>query len=94
LALNNEQQNKAMAHLNSKWVGKRECSVCKNNSWNIHPQVYEMRQFNEGGMVLGGPLLPLIIVECNNCGNTISINAIKAGVVSSERKGETSNDKK
>ncbi len=91
MALTKEQQDKAIQHLNSKWINKT-CPVCQGNTWDVHPELYEMRQFNGGDMVLGGPLIPLLVVECTNCGNTISINAIRAGVVSPEKKGDSNND--
>lgn len=91
MPLNHEQQQKALAHLNTKWKNKT-CGVCEGNNWDIHPELYELRQFNQGNMVLGGPLIPLLIVECTNCGNTISMNAIRAGVVSADESAEGSND--
>ena len=32
-------------------------------------------------MVVGGPLIPLVPVTCNNCGYTIVVNAILAGAL-------------
>jgi len=91
LSLTKEQQEKAIQHLNKKWTNKT-CPVCQGNTWDVHPELYEMRQFNGGDMVLGGPLIPLLVVECKNCGNTISINAMRAGVISPEKKGEHKDD--
>ena len=93
MALNQKQQIKALAHLKSKWTGERKCQVCKSDIWNVHPELYELRQFNEGNMVLGGPLVPLLVIECTNCGNTIFMNAMRASVVSPDKKEGDSNDR-
>ena len=91
MSLTKEQQDKAIKHLNNKWINK-VCPVCQGNGWDIHPELYELRQFSSGNMVLGGPLIPLLVVECTNCGNTISMNAIRAGVVSPEGEGDSKNE--
>jgi len=31
-------------------------------SWNVHDSSFELREFNEGNMVLGGPLIPVVPV--------------------------------
>ena len=92
MSLTKKEQSNALKHLNSKWAGERKCSICQSNNWNVHPEIYEMRQFNGGNMVLGGPVVPLLMVECTNCGNTISMNAIRAGIVSPEAKEEKPNE--
>lgn len=75
-------QNKVMQHLVNKWGEKKKCPMCNQSSWWISDTVYEMREFHGGGLVLGaGPIIPIITVACQNCGNTIFINAIVAGVV-------------
>jgi len=65
--------------LNQKWRGGKFCPVCGTNGWNVEPQLAELRFLSVGGFAIGGPVIPLVVVTCNNCGNTILINAIKAG---------------
>jgi hypothetical protein len=38
-------------------------------------------EYNEGGFVVGGPIIPVIPVICGNCGNTVLVNAILSGVM-------------
>ena len=38
-------------------------------------------EFNQGNLVLGGQLVPVVPVVCNNCGNTVLVNAILAGLI-------------
>lgn len=87
MPLNKEQQEKAINYLNNKWHEKI-CPICKGTNWDIHPELYELRQFNGGNMVLGGPLIPMLVIECTNCGNTISINAMRAGIVNLDNSAE------
>ncbi len=87
MPLNKKQQEKAINYLNEKWHVKI-CQICQGTNWDIHPELYELRQFNGGNMVLGGPLIPMLVVECTNCGNTISINAMRAGIVNLENSVE------
>lgn len=67
--------------LNDKWQD-RPCPMCNERKWTVQDKVFELREFHEGSLVLGGtPIIPLIPVTCENCGNTILINALKTGVV-------------
>lgn len=72
---------KIIAHLNEKW-GNRPCPMCGSNSWNVSDKIYELREFHGGNLVLGnGPIFPVVPVSCNNCGNSVFINAILSGAI-------------
>jgi hypothetical protein len=72
---------KVIEHLNSKW-GTRACPMCEENIWKVSDTVYELREFHGGIVVLGsGPIYPIVPVSCNNCGNSILINAIQSGAI-------------
>ena len=72
---------KIIKHLQEKWSG-RPCPMCGNAGWSVQDSVFELREFHGGTMVIGGSaLIPVVPVACNNCGNTVLINAIVAGVV-------------
>lgn len=67
--------------LNDKWQD-RPCPMCNNRKWSVQNKVFELREFRGGSLVLGGtPIVPIIPITCENCGNTILINAIKSGIV-------------
>lgn len=73
--------DKVIQHLNKKW-GNRPCPMCGSNSWNVSDTVYEMREFHGGNLVLGtGPIYPVVPVSCNNCGNSVMVNALLSGAV-------------
>lgn len=72
---------KLLAHLNSKWPGKI-CPMCSGNNWNVSERAYELREFNQGDLIIGsGSVLPVIPVTCSNCGNTAMVNAIISGAI-------------
>ncbi|MCR4315269.1 MAG: hypothetical protein NUW37_02860 [Planctomycetes bacterium] len=71
-------------HLKKKWRGK-PCTLCGASSWGVSDKVYELREFNEGDFKVGNvPIMPLIPVTCDNCGNTILVNAILTGFVDNQ----------
>jgi len=77
---------KIINHLKTKWGG-RPCQMCGIGSWNVSDSIFELREFNAGNMVLGnGPLIPVVPITCDNCGNTVFINAIKAGLIEQPKK--------
>jgi len=78
---------KVINHLRSKWT--QPCPMCQATDWNVQGVVFELREFHEGSMVIGGPIIPVVPVTCGNCGNTILVNAILAGAV--EHKEEVNN---
>jgi len=86
-----ENFQKLIHHLSDKWKGS-PCPMCQHSGWTVDDNVYELRKFNGGKLVLGGgPILPIIPVTCNNCGNTVFVNALKAGVVQQEKNKEEGN---
>ena len=78
-------REKFVAHLNNKWKEGIKCPVCKENDWAVHDTLSELREFNQGTFVVGGPIIPLASITCNNCGYTMNFNAIKAGLIEDEK---------
>jgi hypothetical protein len=61
--------------------------MCGVGNWNVQDSTFELREFHEGTLVVGGPIIPVVPVVCTNCGNTILVNAIIAGAVKSQEGG-------
>lgn len=75
--------------INSKMPnGPGECTVCSENSWTYDSTLFEVREYQGGGMVIGGrsSILPTIALTCSNCGNTQFLNAVTLGLVDKEGK--------
>lgn len=78
---------KVIEHLKEKWKG-RSCQMCGVGNWNVQDTAYEVRQFSQGGLVVGGPVIPVVPVVCTNCGNTVLVNAIIAKAIEPPTGGE------
>lgn len=75
------QQKFVLDRLNVIWPLPRKCPACTQpGPWAIGT-VCELREFNQGSLVVGGPVTPLVSVSCSNCGATQLFNAIRLGVV-------------
>lgn len=74
---------KLETHLKEKWLS-RTCPMCQSNSWSISDTIYELRKFTNGSLIIGGePVLPVIPIGCDICGNTVFINAYTTGILPS-----------
>jgi len=47
-------------------------------------KIFQLSEFHEGNLVVGGPLIPVIPVTCTNCGNTVLVNALISGALKPE----------
>ena len=86
MKLTPEQHEKLLAFIKSKWKAPYECRCCGFNNWDVTREIYQIMQFTPGGLALGGPIVPIAPVTCSNCGNTILINALIAGIVDQPNK--------
>lgn len=84
--MSNLNGEKLIKFINNKWRNQL-CPMCGQRVWNVSDKIFEIREFNDGNMVIGGPdssIMPVIPITCNNCGNTILINALVAELVEKE----------
>ncbi len=72
--------DKMLSYLQEKW-GDRQCPMCGKGPLTVQDKVFQLTEFHHGSLVMGGPLVPIVPVVCNNCGNTILVNAIIAGAI-------------
>jgi hypothetical protein len=64
----------AIAWLGEKWGPEPTCPFCRNKSWAVGTSV-------DIALASGATLSPHFTVMCDNCGNTVFINAILAGLL-------------
>ena len=56
--------------------------MCHTNNWAVNETVFQLPEHKPNvGFVIGGVVFPVIPIMCSNCGNTVFINAIKAGLL-------------
>lgn len=59
-----------------------QCPLCKaTNSFTVIPNIMELRQFFHGKAVFGGDIVPLVVLTCSNCGNTVLLNALQTDAI-------------
>lgn len=95
MKLTSEQNEKLASFIKSNWKSST-CFCCRSNNWNVAQEVFQVTEFSQGNFIIGGPVIPLIPITCNQCGNTILLNALVAGIVSPnpiEKKEEKTNVK-
>jgi hypothetical protein len=70
----------AINWLRLKWGEvSRPCPYCENETWNVGTPVY--LDVGWGRSVPGySTMSPMFPVMCSNCGNTVFVNAILAGI--------------
>ncbi len=78
--LSEEDTKKIISYLEEKWRG-RPCPMCQSGAWSIQDSCFQLMAYHSGSFVIGGPVIPLIPIICNNCSNTVLINAILSGVI-------------
>ena len=77
------QGERALAWLNEHWTMPRGCPICGSSDWQVG-QVGEIRQYNDGNLILGGPgggVIPTFPVVCTTCGYIHLFSALLTGVV-------------
>lgn len=65
----------------TKWING--CPLCGGKQWSYDEKlvVTPMNLGDDGGVVLGGKIIPLVAVACSNCGNTVFVNAKVIGAL-------------
>ncbi|GHU33065.1 hypothetical protein AGMMS50256_24300 [Betaproteobacteria bacterium] len=73
------ESNDFIKQLTVNW-SSRPCPMCGKGPWNVQDSTFQLTEFNEGNLVLGGPVIPVIPITCGNCGYVALVNAIVSGV--------------
>ncbi|HRZ28570.1 MAG TPA: hypothetical protein P5295_17300 [Spirochaetota bacterium] len=85
MKLTNEQRSKLIEKLNS-FGPAPECPICKSKTWSLSDSLFEIREFHEGGLKLGGGIIPLVPLTCTKCGNTNLLNAVILELIDPHKK--------
>lgn len=87
-------REKVQQWLSGHWEGSHSCPICNNDAWLLMEKVWELREFQEGGLSIrmGQPVLPVVALMCNVCGYTIFFNAIAVKAVSGPASREGRNE--
>ena len=81
--LTNRQRDDAQQWIQEHWHNESRCSICGQRRFSIGDHfVTSPVYMPNGGLAIGGPSYPQIMFICMNCGHTLFINAVQAGVIS------------
>ena len=58
--------------------------MCNTGPWNAQNKTFQLTEFHQGNFVVGGPVVPVVPITCGNCGHTLLVNAIIAGLMPAE----------
>lgn len=83
--LSKYEGEKLISYLKEKWKGK-SCPMCQTGNWIVQDSCFQLTEYNTDAFVIGGPVIPIIPVVCNNCSNTLLISALLAGIISPNEK--------
>lgn len=64
----------------------KKCPNCKNKGWVVPTEIVQIFRFSGGGLQIGGPIYPFILLICNKCGYTEFYNAAVAGFTGPKNK--------
>lgn len=81
------QRQKLLEKLNS-FGSPPICPICKSNTWAISDSLFEIREFHEGKLKIGGNIYPLVPLTCSKCGNTYLLNAVILELLDPQKKEE------
>lgn len=59
----------------------QNCPLCGKGPWIASDTVFQLIEYNQNAIVVGGPVLPVLPLTCESCGNTIFINAIVSKLI-------------
>jgi hypothetical protein len=85
MKLTPEQVDRLLETLDAVWPDPKICPLCRNTTWDTLDIVFELKSYApEGEREEEQTVMPLVPLTCKNCGNTILINVIAAGVLPAE----------
>lgn len=81
MLLTEQKKQQTLEKLKDMWPpGKRICYVCGNNKFEVTDNIFQVSQYSRRVLV-GGPVIPLIVITCTKCGNTLLFNALTLKVL-------------
>jgi len=85
-----EQADRVMAFIKSKWSPTFSCPCCGSKDWQATPKLFQVTEYvkSSGIALRAGSVFPVIPVMCTNCGYTLLINALIAGITIDDKRME------
>ena len=75
--MEDEQRQRIAEWFTTKWK-HGPCPVCETNEWAPNPKLGQITNFTADELEIN--VVPVFLVYCTNCGYTLPINALVAGI--------------
>jgi hypothetical protein len=82
--MDEEHQERLAAWIKEKWK-YGACQLCKETAWET-AELVDLPASADAGQEAGS-LYPVLMFICGNCGHTIFVNALRAGILLIEEEG-------
>jgi hypothetical protein len=84
MKLNDEQKKQV---INNPVFKNIKCPVCESTELILTDRIFELREYFGGNLQLRGnvSVIPVVSVMCEKCGYLILLNAVKSGLVKSDK---------
>ena len=63
-------------------LAAKPCPICSGRAWGIAEVVNVLPAAPGGALVLGGTVIPVLLVACGVCGYMLHFSAVKLGLAS------------
>lgn len=83
MKLTKNQTEFLLSKLHTLWK-PQTCPICSNVDWKIPESILELREYEEGDLVVyskDSAIVPLVSVTCTRCGYTFLLNTITLGLM-------------
>lgn len=84
MKLTEEQQRLVVDFIERKWPNRGACPMCGQNDWAIRNRIFEIGEHSGVSRGAQRAVLPVVALTCENCANTVLLNAVKMGIVGLE----------
>lgn len=83
MKLTQQQIDKVIKHLKQNAPNGIKCPVCGQSHWLVNDTIFQTIEFSGANITLakGMSLVPLVMITCSNCQQTLLFNAIKLGLL-------------
>ena len=90
MKLTDKQRKIVEKEFEENWKNKK-CPFCEGKEWAFSDKIFEIREFQEGSLILGGDssILPIIVFICEKCSHAVFLSAIKLGLLNNGNKNES-----
>lgn len=95
MKLTEDQLNFVVEHLRNVAPEGFVCPICGEKHWTLNNIVCESREFIDGALFTKEKtsVMPFVTLDCDKCHNTMFLNAVALGIVTSDDKEENKKEK-